>query len=79
MKIEILGSGCPKCQKTEQRVKQALAELKLEAEVEHVTDPNRIADYGVLFTPALAIDGVVQLSGQVPSLDKIKALLITQD
>lgn len=75
MQIEILGTGCPKCQKTEELVHQALSELGHSAEVEHVTDPTAIADYGVLMTPGLVVDGEVKLSGRVPSLDDIKARL----
>jgi len=75
MRIEVLGTGCPKCQKTEELVHQALSELAVEAEVEHVTDPTAIADYGVFVTPGLVVDGEVKLSGRVPSLDDVKALL----
>lgn len=75
MRIEILGAGCPKCQATEQIVRKALAELGLEAEVVHVYDPRKFQEYGVMFTPAVAIDGQVKLSGHVPSVEEIKRLL----
>jgi len=61
--------------KTEERVKRALSESAVEAEVEHVTDPTAIADYGVFVTPGLVVDGEVKLSGHVPSRDDIKPLL----
>ncbi|MFB6285454.1 MAG: thioredoxin family protein [Candidatus Bipolaricaulia bacterium] len=75
MKVEILGTGCPKCQKTEELVHQALGELDVEADVEHVTDPTAIADYGVFMTPGLVVDGEVKLSGKVPAVDDLKAML----
>lgn len=75
MKVEILGTGCPKCQRTEELVKQALNDLGISAEVEHITDPNAIADYGVFKTPGVVVNGEVKLSGKVPSLDELKDLL----
>lgn len=75
MKIEILGMGCPKCQKTEKLVKQALKELSLEAEVVKVTDPNEIAERGVFFTPGVVVDGQVKSSGKVPSIGDLKKML----
>ena len=75
MKVEILGTGCPKCQKTEELVKHALSELGVEATVEHVTDPTAIADYGVFMTPGLVVDGEVKSSGKVPSQDELKRML----
>ncbi len=74
MKVEILGTGCPKCQKTEELVNRALSELGVEAEVEHVTDPTAIADYGVFMTPGLVVDGEVKASGKVPSVGELKTL-----
>jgi len=76
MRIEILGTGCPKCQATEQIVRKALAELGMEAEVVHVSDPRKFGEYGVILTPAVAIDGQVKLSGYVPSVEEIKRLLV---
>ncbi len=75
MRIEIFGTGCPKCQATEQIVRKALAELGLEAEVIHVNDPRKFAQYGVMLTPAVVIDGKLKMSGHVPSLEEIKRLL----
>ncbi|HEY5596296.1 MAG TPA: thioredoxin family protein [Candidatus Bipolaricaulota bacterium] len=75
MKIEILGMGCPKCQKTEQLVKKALEELNLQAEVVKVTDPNEIAKRGVFFTPGVVVDGQVKSSGKVPSIGDLKKML----
>ncbi len=75
MKIEVLGPGCPKCQNTEQNVKKALQELSLQAEVVKVTDINAIIERGVMWTPALIIDGKLVLQGKIPTVDQIKQLI----
>jgi small redox-active disulfide protein 2 len=74
-KIEVLGTGCPKCQSTEQNVTKALAELKVQAEVVKVTEIDDILARGVMFTPALVIDGKVVLQGKIPTVDQIKQLV----
>jgi small redox-active disulfide protein 2 len=71
MKIQILGSGCSKCKLLEQHAREAVAELKLEAEVEKVTDIDKIVELGVMMTPALAIDGVVKSVGRVLTKDQV--------
>lgn len=76
MKIEILGTGCPKCQQTEELVQRALSELDLQAEVVHVTDPTAIAAYGVLMTPGLVVDGQVKSTGKVPPVEELKRLFV---
>ena len=75
MKIEVLGTGCPKCQSTEQNVSKALAEINVQAEVVKVTEINDILARGVMFTPALAIDGKVVLQGKIPTVEQIKQLV----
>jgi small redox-active disulfide protein 2 len=75
MKIEILGSGCPKCFETERRVQKVVQELGLQAEVVHVYDLMEIARRRVVLTPAVAIDGEVKISGHVPTEDELKAIL----
>jgi small redox-active disulfide protein 2 len=75
MKIEILGPGCSRCRATEEIVRQALAELKAQAEIAHVTDPIQFARRQVLLTPGVVIDGQVKSSGRVPSLEEVKAWL----
>lgn len=75
MKIQILGTGCPKCQKLGQVADEAARSLGLEYELVKVTDLNEITGFGVMMTPALAVDGVVKLAGKVPSLDEAKRLL----
>ena len=75
MKIEVLGTGCPKCRKVKENVRAALAELNREAEVVEVKDLKAIADHGVMMTPALAIDGEVKTVGKIPSVDEVKKLI----
>ena len=75
MKIEVLGPGCPKCMSLEQNVKKAIAELVVQADVEKVTDIQRIIQKGVLSTPALVIDGTVVLQGKNPTVEQIKHLI----
>lgn len=71
MKVQILGTGCPKCRKLEANAREAIKELGIEAEIEKVQDINQISKFGVMMTPALAIDGKVKCSGEVASQDKI--------
>jgi small redox-active disulfide protein 2 len=73
MEIKVLGPGCPKCKQTEQRVREALAEAGVAANVEKVTDIMEIAGYGVLGTPAVIIDGQVKSVGKIPSTKEIKS------
>jgi small redox-active disulfide protein 2 len=75
MKIQILGSGCAKCRSLTAVTEQAAQDLGLDYEIEKVTDVTRYAEFGVMFTPALVVDGVVKLSGKVPSVDEAKQLL----
>jgi len=72
MKIEILGSGCAKCNKTKEMAEKAVKEMGVEAEIVKVEDFDKILGYGVMITPALVIDGDVKVAGKVPSLDDIK-------
>jgi len=78
MKIEVLGSGCPKCMNTEQNVRKALAELSMQAEVEKVTDIQQIIQRGVLSTPALVIDGRLVMQGRIPTVNQLKELIGAQ-
>ena len=71
-KIEILGSGCSKCNKLEELSRKAADELGIEYEVSKVKDINKIMEYGVMVTPALVVDGKVKVSGKVPSLEDLK-------
>ncbi len=74
-KVEVLGMGCPKCQATLKNVEEALQRLGIEAEVTKVEDLTEITSRGVMVTPALVIDGEIKVSGRVPSVIEIGALL----
>jgi small redox-active disulfide protein 2 len=70
MKVQILGMGCPKCKLLEQHAREAIQELGIQADVEKVTDMDKIMEMGVMMTPALAIDGDVKSVGRVLTKDE---------
>jgi len=74
-KIQILGTGCPKCKKLAENTETAAKDLGIQYEIEKITDINEIMKFGVMVTPALAVDGQVKLAGKVPSVEEIKNLL----
>jgi small redox-active disulfide protein 2 len=74
-KIQILGTGCPKCKQLAQCAEQAAKELGLEYELEKVTQINDIMKFGVMVTPALVVDGQVKSAGKVLSLAEMKSYL----
>jgi small redox-active disulfide protein 2 len=73
--IVILGTGCPKCRKTTEVVRQAVEQTDVSATIRKVDDIQEIMKYRVLTTPAVAIDGQVRISGRVPTVDEVKSLL----
>lgn len=75
MKIQVLGTGCPKCKKLAENAEAATKTLGVECTVEKVTDINEIMQFGVMMTPALAIDGQVKVVGKVPSSEEIQKML----
>ena len=75
MKIQILGSGCAKCRKLAEHAEAAAKALGLEYQIEKVTDIAEILRFGVMMTPALAVDGQVKIVGKVPDVEAIKAML----
>jgi small redox-active disulfide protein 2 len=75
MKIEVLGMGCANCNKLYQTALEAVKQSGKEIQVEKVEDIQKIMSYGVLSTPALAIDGAVRVAGRVPKLEEIKELI----
>ena len=75
MKIQILGTGCPKRNQLYQNAQQAVKESGVEATVEKLTDLNDIMAFGVMVTPTLVIDGKVITSGKVPSAEDIKQMI----
>lgn len=74
-KLQILGTGCPKCQKLAETAEAAAQELGIEYEVEKVTKIDKIMEFGVMITPALVVDGEVKVSGKVPSLQEAKEMI----
>ncbi|MFC1634089.1 thioredoxin family protein [Planctomycetota bacterium] len=74
-KIQILGTGCPKCKKLAENAEAAAKELGIEYEIEKVSEINEIMKFGVMITPALAIDGQVKVTGKVADVDAIKKML----
>jgi small redox-active disulfide protein 2 len=74
-KIQILGMGCVKCERLQENAVTAARELGIEFEVEKVNDIDRITSFGVMTTPALAVDGKVVSAGRLLAPDEIKELL----
>jgi len=74
-KLQILGTGCPKCKNLAENAEAAAKALGIEYAIEKVTDINEIMKFGVMMTPALAVDGTVKVVGKVPDAEAIKALL----
>ncbi len=74
-KIQILGTGCPKCKKLTENAEEAAKSADLEYEIEKVTEINDIMAFGVMVTPALVIDGKVKVVGKVASPEDIKGML----
>jgi len=72
MKIEILGMGCPKCKKLYENAQIAVKELNIQVEIVKVEDIQKIMDYGLMSTPAIAVDGEVKAAGRIPAPDEIK-------
>ena len=75
MKIEILGTGCPKCKKLFENAQEAVKNLGTGADVVKVEDIQQIMNAGVMITPAIAVDGEVKSAGKVLSVDEIKKII----
>lgn len=73
--IKILGTGCPKCQRTEAIVRRVVQEMGVEAQIEKVEDIQKIMAYDILSTPAVVIDEVVRIKGRIPDAAEIQSLL----
>ena len=74
-RLQILGTGCPKCKLLTEHTERAAQELGLDYELEKVTDIEKIFEFGVVATPALVVDGEIKVFGHVPSTAKLKELL----
>lgn len=79
MKIQVLGTGCPKCRQLAENAEAAAKELGVEYEMEKVTDINDILAFGIMMTPGLAVDGEVKMSGKVATTEEIKQWLTQGD
>jgi small redox-active disulfide protein 2 len=75
MRIEIVGTGCAKCEKTAREVARVVRELGVDATVEHVTEAKEIVDRGVMLTPAVFVDGKKKIEGKVPKISDIESWL----
>ena len=75
MKVQILGTGCPRCRKLEANARKAIEELGIAAQVEKVQDIKEITKFGVMMTPGLVIDGKVKSTGEIASVEKVKKWL----
>ena len=75
MKIEVLGSGCPKCKQLAANAEQALKEAGKKGTVEKITDINKIIEAGVIQTPVLRIDEKIVFQGEIPTIEQIKKAL----
>jgi len=74
-KIEVLGTGCPKCKKLMEQTMIAADQLGMECNIVKVEDIQKIMTYGVMSTPALVVNGEVKVTGKVPSIEELKKLL----
>ena len=74
-KLQILGTGCPKCTKLAENAEAAATSLGIDYEIEKVTEISEIMKFGVMMTPALAVDGEVKVVGKVPSPQDIETML----
>ncbi|HBO70782.1 MAG TPA: thioredoxin family protein [Deltaproteobacteria bacterium] len=73
--LQILGTGCPKCKKLAENAEAAARSLGIPYRLEKVTDITKIMAFGVMMTPALAVDGVVKVSGKIPPPEEIEKML----
>lgn len=78
MKIEILGMGCARCKKLYENAQAAVKELNAEADVVKVEDMQKIIDYGIMTTPALAVDSEIEAAGRIPEVDEIKKWILAK-
>ena len=78
MRIEVFGTGCPKCNMLEANVRKALKELGVKAEVVKVTSIDEMVERELMTLPAMVIDGELVASGRVPSVAEIRDLVQTR-
>jgi len=73
--ITVYGPGCMKCQKAEEVVKQTVEVMGIQASVVKVTDVQKMVAAGIMSTPAVAVDGVIKLSGRIPTAEEVRGWL----
>lgn len=78
MRIEVFGTGCPKCNMLEVNVRKALSELNLKADVVKISSIDEMVERGLMSTPALAIEGEVIVAGRVPSVGELREIIKTK-
>jgi len=74
MKTQVAGPGCPRCHEAEKNVREACAQLNLSADISHIYDVKEIAKLGIVFTPAVIVDGKIVTSGKIPTVEELKKL-----
>jgi small redox-active disulfide protein 2 len=77
-KIQILGTGCARCQQLTANAEKAVQGLGIAAEIEKVTEIKEILKFQILMTPGLAINGKVKSAGRVPSPEEIREMLVEE-
>ena len=75
MEITIVGTGCAKCKKLEEIAREAVSDMKVDADIKKMSDINEITKTGILMTPGLIIDGKVKLTGKVPSKEEVTKII----
>ena len=75
LKIEVFGAGCPKCRKTQELFMRALSEMGIPADVQHITDMNEMINRGVMFTPAVFVNGEKVIEGKVPTMPEVQGFI----
>jgi small redox-active disulfide protein 2 len=73
--LQVLGAGCPKCKQLAENTEAAAKALGIEYQLEKVTDIKEITSFGVVFTPALAVNGEVKVTGKVPGVEELQAII----
>ena len=76
MFIQVLGTGCAKCETLHEIVKKAVQETGIDAQVEKVEDIEKIIAFEILMTPGLVIDGQVKAAGRVPNVEEVKKMIV---
>ena len=75
LQIKVLGPGCPNCKKVESVTRMAVEQMNVQAEIEKITDYNRIMSYEILSTPGLVVNGKVVAYGRFPAKEELRSLL----